>query len=153
MINFAGWNFFGNTAYLLNTQGVNMLMNVYFGVAVNAARGVAGQVSAAVSMFVGNYMTAVNPQITKSYASGDLNYMHELIAQSSKFSGYLFLFFAVPVVLEADGILFLWLKTVPDYTAIFLRITIISAFLDTVFSSAMVTAVNATGKIKITKYG
>ena len=148
MINFAGWNFFGNTAYLLNTQGVNMLMNVYFGVAVNAARGVAGQVSAAVSMFVGNYMTAVNPQITKSYASGDLNYMHELIAQSSKFSGYLFLFFAVPVVLEADGILFLWLKTVPDYTAIFLRITIISAFLDTVFSSAMVTAVNATGKIK-----
>ena len=87
MINFAGWNFFGNTAYLLNTQGVNMLMNVYFGVVVNAARGVAGQVSGAVSMFVGNYMTAVNPQITKSYASGDLNYMHELIAQSSKFSG------------------------------------------------------------------
>ena len=148
MSTFAGWNFFGNAAYLFNTQGVNMLMNIFFGVAVNAARGVAGQVDVAVKMFVGNFMAAVNPQITKSYASGDMTYMHMLIYRSSKLSGYLLLFFAIPVLFEADEILYIWLKTVPDYTALFLRILIISSFFDTVFSSPMVTAVNATGRIK-----
>lgn len=148
MSGFAGWNFFGNAAYLFNTQGVNMLMNIFFGVAVNAARGVAAQVDAAVKMFVGNFMTAVNPQITKSYASGDLSYMHMLIYRSSKLSGYLLLYFAIPVLLEADEILYLWLKNVPDCTAVFLKILIVTSFFDTVFSSPMVTAVNATGKIK-----
>ena len=148
MSGFAGWNFFGNAAYLFNTQGVNMLMNIFFGVAVNAARGVAAQVDTAVKMFVGNFMTAVNPQITKSYASGDLSYMHMLIYRSSKLSGYLLLYFAIPVLLEADEILYLWLKNVPDYTAVFLKILIVTSFFDTVFSSPMVTAVNATGKIK-----
>lgn len=148
MSGFAGWNFFGNAAYLFNTQGVNMLMNIFFGVTVNAARGVAGQVDTAVKMFVGNFMVAVNPQITKSYASGDIGYMHVLIYRSSKLSGYLLLFFAIPVLFEADEILYIWLKTVPDYTAVFLRILIITSFFDTVFSSSMVTAVNATGRIK-----
>ncbi len=148
MSSFAGWNFFGNAAYLFNTQGVNMLMNVFFGVTINAARGIATQVDSAVKMFVGNFMAAVNPQITKSYASGDLSYMHLLIYRSSKLSGYLLLFFAIPVLFEADEILYLWLKTVPDQTATFLRLLMITSFFDTVFSSPMVTAVNATGKIK-----
>lgn len=148
MSGFAGWNFFGNAAYLFNTQGVNMLMNIFFGVAVNAARGVAGQVDLAIKMFVGNFMTAVNPQITKSYAAGDLKYMHMLIYRSSKHSGFLLLFFAIPVLFEAEEILYIWLKNVPDYSSIFLRILIVSSFFDTVFSSSMVTAVNATGKIK-----
>lgn len=148
MSGFAGWNFFGNTAYLFNTQGVNMLINVFFGVAANAARGVAGQVDSAIKMFVGNFMTAVNPQIIKSYAAGDLKYMHMLIYRSSKLSGFLLLFFAIPVLFEADEILYIWLKVVPDYSSIFLRILIIASFFDTVFSSSMVTAVNATGKIK-----
>lgn len=148
MSGFAGWNFFGNTAFMLNTQGVNMLMNIFFGVTVNAARGIASQVEAAVKMFVGNFMTAVNPQITKSYASGDISYMHSLIYRSSKLSGYLLLFFAIPVLLEADEILCIWLNTVPEYTSIFVRILIISSFFDTVFCSPMVTAVNATGHIK-----
>lgn len=125
-----------------------MLINIFFGVAVNAARGVAGQVDAAVKMFVGNFMTAVNPQITKSYAAGDMTYMHLLIYRSAKLSGYLLLFLAIPVFLEADEILYMWLKTVPDYTSVFVRILIISSFFDTVFSSPMVTAVNATGRIK-----
>ena len=76
MLSFAGWSFLGNGAYLLNTQGVNILMNMFFGVAVNAARGVAGQVDGAVQSFVANFTTAMNPQIIKSYAAGDLNYMH-----------------------------------------------------------------------------
>lgn len=118
---FAGWNFLGNGAYMLNTQGVNILMNMYFGVAVNAARGVATQVDAALKQFVNNFTTAVNPQITKSYAQGDLKSMHKLVCRSAKFSAFLMLFFAVPIILETDTILTLWLKNPPAYASIFLK--------------------------------
>lgn len=148
MTGFAGWNFLGNGAYLLNTQGVNILMNMYFGVAVNAARGVATQVDAAMKQFVNNFTTAVNPQITKSYAQGDLAYMHKLICRSAKFSAFLMLFFAVPIMLETKTILTIWLKTVPDYAAIFLQWIIMSSFVDTVLANCLVTAMFATGDIK-----
>lgn len=148
MTSFAGWNFLGNGAYMLNTQGVNILMNMYFGVAVNAARGVATQVDAALKQFVNNFTTAVNPQITKSYAQGDLEYMHKLVCRSAKFSAFLMMFFAVPIILETDTILSIWLKTVPDYAAIFLRWIIFSSFADTVLANALVTSMLATGKIK-----
>lgn len=148
MTGFAGWNFFGNGAYMLNTQGVNILMNLYFGVAVNAARGVATQVDAALKQFVNNFTTAVNPQITKSYAQGDLDYMHKLVCRSAKFSAYLMMFFAVPIILETNTILTIWLKTVPDYAVIFLQWIIISSFMDTVLANSLVTSMFATGKIK-----
>ena len=145
---FAGLSFFGNTAYLLNTQGVNLLMNVFFGVTVNAAKGIATQVDSAVRQFINSFMTAVDPQITKSYAAGDLEYMHKLILVSSKFSAYLMLIFAVPIVLETNNILALWLKTVPDYSVVFLRLTIFSTFCDSVFANSLVKAAMATGRIK-----
>jgi O-antigen/teichoic acid export membrane protein len=148
MTGFAGWNFLGNGAYMFNTQGVNILMNMYFGVAVNAARGVATQVDAALKQFVNNFTTAVNPQITKSYAQGDLPYMHKLICRSAKFSAFLMLFFAVPILLETQSILTIWLKTVPDYAAVFLRLIIISTFADTILANSLVTALSATGDIK-----
>ena len=148
MTGFAGWNFFGNGAYMLNTQGVNILMNLYFGVAVNAARGVATQVDAALKQFVNNFTTAVNPQITKSYAQGDLDYMHKLVCRSAKFSAFLMMFFAVPIILETNTILTIWLKTVPDYAVIFLQWIIISSFMDTVLANSLVTSMFATGKIK-----
>lgn len=148
MTGFAGWNFLGNGAYLLNTQGVNILMNMYFGVAVNAARGVATQVDAATKQLVSNFTTAVNPQITKSYAQGDLTYMHKLICRSAKFSAFLMLFVAVPVMLETHAILTIWLKTVPDHAAVFLQWIIISSFVDTVLANCLVTAMFATGDIK-----
>ena len=148
MTGFAGWNFFGTGAYMLNTQGVNILTNLYFGVAVNAARGVATQVDTALKQFVNNFTTAVNPQITKSYAQGDLEYMHKLVCRSAKFSAFLMLFFAVPIILETNTILTIWLKTVPDYAAIFLRWIIFSSFADTVLANALVTSMLATGKIK-----
>ncbi len=87
-------------------------MNLYFGVAVNAARGIATQVDAALKQFVNNFTTAVNPQITKSYAQGDLAYMHKLVCRSAKFSAFLMLFFAIPILLETQSILTIWLKTV-----------------------------------------
>lgn len=148
MIGFAGWNFLGNGAYMLNTQGVNILMNLYFGVAVNAARGIATQVDAALKQFVNNFTTAVNPQITKSYAQGDLDYMHKLVCRSAKFSAFLMMFFAVPIILETNTILTIWLKTVPDYAVIFLQWIIISSFMDTVLANSLVTSMFATGKIK-----
>lgn len=148
MTAFAGWNLLGNGAFLLNTQGVNILMNMYFGVAVNAARGVAAQVDAAVKQFVTNFTTAVNPQITKSFAQGDLEYMHKLVCRSAKFSAFLMLFFAVPLILEADIVLKIWLKIVPEYTATFLRWIIISTFVDSVLANSLVTSMFATGKIK-----
>ena len=148
MTGFAGWNFLGNGAYMLNTQGVNILMNLYFGVAVNAARGVATQVDAALKQFVNNFTTAVNPQITKSYAQGDLDYMHKLVCRSAKFSAFLMLFFAVPIILETKSILTLWLKTVPEYAAIFLQLIIVSSFVDTVLANSLVTSMFATGNIK-----
>ncbi len=95
--------------WLLNTQGVNILMNLYFGVAVNAAGGVTGD--AALRQFVNNFTTAVDVQITKSYAQGDLTYMHKLMVKSSKFSAFLMLFFAIPIILEGQTILTIWLKS------------------------------------------
>lgn len=148
MTGFAGWNFLGNGAYMLNTQGVNILMNMYFGVAVNAARGVATQVDAALKQFVNNFTTAVNPQITKSYAQGDLDYMHKLVCRSAKFSAFLMIFFAVPIILETDTILTIWLKNPPAYAAVFLQWIMISSFADTVLANALVTSMLATGKIK-----
>ena len=148
MTSFAGWNFLGNGAYMLNTQGVNILMNMYFGVAVNAARGVATQVDAALKQFVNNFTTAVNPQITKSYAQGDLESMHKLVCRSAKFSAFLMMFFAVPIILETDTILNIWLKNPPAYASIFLKWIIISSFMDTVLANSLVTSMFATGNIK-----
>lgn len=148
MTGFAGWNFLGNGAYMLNTQGINILMNLYFGVAVNAARGIATQVDAALKQFVNNFTTAVNPQITKSYAQGDLDYMHKLVCRSAKFSAFLMLFFAIPIILETHSILTIWLKTVPEYAAVFLQLIIISSFVDTVLANSLVTSMFATGNIK-----
>lgn len=148
MTGFAGWNFLGNGAYMLNTQGVNILSNLYFGVTVNAARGVATQVDAALKQFVNNFTTAVNPQIIKSYSQGEFDYMHKLVCRSAKFSAFLMTLFAVPILLETDMILNIWLKTPPEYSSIFLKWIIISSFMDTVLANSLVTSMFATGKIK-----
>ena len=147
MSNFAGWNFFGNTCYILNTQGVNMLINLYFGVTLNAARGIAVQVEGAVTSFVNNFTTALNPQITKSYASGDIQYMYKLLNQGTKFSFFIMYFFIVPFVLEAETILNIWLKNVPEHSVIFLRL-VLFASLSNVLGNELYYGIISTGKIK-----
>lgn len=114
MSGFAGWNFFGTTAGVLRNQGIDIIVNMFFGVVLNAARGVANQVNTALGKFISSFMTALNPQITHSYASGDIGRMEFLVFQGSRFSYYLMLFLTVPVVCEMDYILHLWLKTVPE---------------------------------------
>lgn len=147
MFKFAGWNFFGAGSALLMTQGVNMLMNMFFGVTINAARGVANQVDSTVQQFVNNFTTAINPQITKSYASEDLPYMHKLVCIGSKYSFFLTWFFALPLLLEADIVLKIWLKTVPAYAPVFLRLTLCISLISVV-SNTLVTSMLATGNIK-----
>lgn len=147
MASFAGWSFVGNTSSMLNTHGVNMLINVFFGVKVNAARAIAIQVESAVHQFVNGFTTAINPQITKSYASHDLNNLYLLICRGSKFSFFIMLIMAVPIIVESDTILSLWLKVVPSYTSIFLKLVIIYSLI-TSLATSMVTGILATGKIK-----
>lgn len=147
MSSFAGWNFLGNAAWTFNTQGINILVNIFFGVTLNAARGIATQINALVRQFVSNFMMALNPQITKSYAAGDLKKMHELVFRGARFSFYLMLFFAVPCCIETEKILLLWLTVVPDYTVLFVRLSFLSSMI-MVMGNTLVTAQLATGKIK-----
>lgn len=147
MGSFAGWQFMSNGCWLLNTQGVNILINMFFGVALNAARGIATQVDGAIQQFVNNFMTVVNPQITKDYAAGRIKEMFTLVCRGAKFSYFLLMLFAIPIMLETEYILTLWLKTVPDHTVIFLRLTIIGSMLNMLGGTGL-TACMATGNIK-----
>lgn len=147
MTGFAWWGFFGNTAWMFNTQGVNILINMFFGVVYNAARGVAGQVEAAVMSFVGNFSTALNPQITKSYAAGDKDYLFSLICRGTKFTYFLTLFFVIPLWFEAQTVLSIWLVEVPTDAAIFLNLSLICAIL-TSAAQPLLAAIMATGEIR-----
>lgn len=144
---FAGWNLWGNCASILSTQGVNILLNMFFGPAINAARGVAVQVQNAVNMFATNFQTALNPQITKTYAQGELNSMHLLIARSSRFSFYLLYVIALPIFIVTYDILDLWLVEVPQYSDIFLRFSLGIVIIDSIANPLMISA-QATGNVK-----
>lgn len=147
MLSYAGWSFLGNSAYMFNTQGVNILINLFFGVTFNAARGIATQVETSIMQFVYNFTVAINPQITKSYASGDKEYMFSLMCKGAKYSYFLLLFFAMPFILEANTILKLWLKVVPEYAPIFLQLTMFGS-MAVILGNTMLTAISATGNIK-----
>ena len=144
---FAGWNFFTNGAYIFNTQGVNILINLFFGVTLNAARGIAVQVDTAIIQFVNNFSTALNPQIIKNYAIGNKDEMFKLVCRGAKFSYYLLLLFSLPVLFETKYILMLWLKIVPEHTVVFLRLTIIGSMINVLGNTGYV-ACMATGTIK-----
>lgn len=146
MASFSGWTFIGNGFFVLNTQGLNILMNLFFGVQVNAARDVAVKFEGAVSKFINNFMTALNPQITKTYAADDLGYMHELVCKGSKYSYFLVYFFALPIILEAPKIMEVWLLNVPAHAVEFVRISLISLLFMSA-GDAFLKAINATGKI------
>lgn len=144
---FAGWNFFTNTAYIFNTQGINLLINIFFGVTFNAARGIATQVDNAVMQFVNNFVMAINPQITKNYAANNIEEMNKLICRGARFSYLLMLLFALPVFFETETILKLWLKIVPEDTALFVRLGLIGAMFMSLGNTGY-TACMATGNIK-----
>lgn len=147
MTGFAGWSMFGNLAAVLFGQGLNMLLNVFFGPVVNAARGIAVQVQNAVQQFVLNFQMALNPQITKTYAKGELSEMYKLMYRSARFSFFLLFFLSLPVLFETNFILTVWLKIVPENTVVFLRLIICTSLIYTL-ANPLIVANQATGRVK-----
>lgn len=148
MVSFSIWSLFGNLACVFSGQGVNVALNMFFGPAVNAARGVAFQVQSAVNGFSGNFQMAMNPQITKNYANGNIDSMHSLIFASSKYSYYLLFMISLPVILEADTILNVWLAEVPPHTINFLRIVLFTTIINAMAGPFTISA-QANGNIKL----
>lgn len=145
---FVGWNIWGNLASVLYGTGLNLLLNMFFGPIVNAARAIAVQVETAISQFSSNFMMAVNPQITKLYALDNLKEMHNLLFRASKVTFFLMLALSLPVMMETGSILQLWLKIVPEYTVIFLRLLLVIVVIESV-SRPLMTSAAATGNVKL----
>lgn len=147
MSGFAGWNFIGASSAILRDTGGNIVINLFCGPAVNAARAIANRINSAVLGFAGSFMTAINPQITKSYASGDCEKMIGTIYKGAKFSFFLLLLLGLPVIMESEYIIHLWLGQVPEHTVLFVQLTILYAMSEAI-SNPLITAMLATGKIR-----
>ena len=148
MMNFSGWNLFGSFAYILKGQGVNVLINAFFGTVVNAANGIATQVSSAIQTFSTNLVVAFKPQLTQSYAAGDHNRTEQLMLSMSKISFALMALIAIPIITEIDFILHIWLKSdIPQHTSTFTILTIISIMVG-ILNAPVTQVIHATGKMK-----
>lgn len=147
MFGLAGWESIGSLSVLLKNQGGNILINLFFGPAVNAAHGVAMQVNNAITGFVTNFMMALNPQITKTYARKEQEELLRLIYMGARYSFYLMLILSLPVLINTHYILVVWLKLVPEHADWFVKLILIFALSETL-SGTLKTAQTATGKIK-----
>lgn len=147
MFGFAGWNFLTTCASMLSSQGVSILLNMHFGTAINVARGVASQVNGTVGAFSKNFTTALNPQITKSYAAQEIEYTKVLVCKGAKFSYLLLFFVALPCILEIHFLLSQWLKEVPPYAGVFVQLSLIYSLVEVLLGSSE-TLNRASGKIK-----
>ena len=147
MTGFATWNFIGCTAGLLKTSGVDLLLFQFFGPVLTAAKSISGTVNNAITAFAGNFMTALVPQITKSYAAGDLAYTFSLVDRGSRFSYYVMMFFAIPMMFETEFVLSLWLGKYPEHSVIFVRLVLALSLLE-ILSNTLINLQSATGKIR-----
>lgn len=148
MLSFSGWNFIGSSSAILRDSGVNILLNIFCGTAVNAARGIAVQLGTIVTNFSNNFLMAVNPQVIKSYASGEKDYMMNLVYKSSKFGYFLLFLISFPLIVETDVLLRIWLGKVPAYTVAFVRLMLVLGMVDAI--SIPLQFVNqASGRVKI----
>lgn len=147
LFSFSGWSLFGSMANMLAMQGLNILINIFFGVAANAAVGIANNVTSHVMQFVSNFQIAFQPQIVKTYAANQIEEFHKLIFRTSKFSYYMIMIMALPIILTTQTILGIWLVKVPEYTAIFCQLLLGYIIIDCI-SAPLWMAVQAIGKIK-----
>ncbi len=147
LFSFTGWSLFGNIAHVARGQGSNILLNVFFGAVLNAAYGIAMQIQFLIKVFVQNFQVAINPQIIKSYAKGDVEESLNLILKSAKISFFLMFIIGFPIIINIDYILKLWLKTVPEYTSEFAVLVLVNILIETLSNPLMMGA-QATGKIK-----
>lgn len=147
MFGFAGWNFIGASSAQMKDQGVNIAINMFTGPAVNAARGIAMQINSIIGQFIGNFIVAINPQIIKEYAANNIDRMHKLIFNGTRFTYYLFLLLSIPIFFEIETILYVWLGQVPEHTILFTRLVILLSLAE-IISNTLITAQLATGKIR-----
>lgn len=147
LVSYTGWSLWGNIANVLSNQGVNILLNIFFGPVVNAARGVAMQASGALNKFVQNIQVAINPQIVKSYAADNIKYMHQLVNYGAKYNFFILIILSAPVLENTYKVLSIWLADVPPNADVFLKLIIINIIIDSV-SAPLITSAQATGKIK-----
>lgn len=147
MLSFSGWTIFGNLGYILHTQGIAIVINMFFTVAVNAAQGIANQVNGVVTQFTNNFLVALNPQVVKNYAAGQFEEMHLLVMRGCKMAFCMMSFFVIPLCLEAPTVLQVWLGIVPDYAVIFMRLVLLISLVNS-FSSLLAAAKGATRDIK-----
>lgn len=147
ILSFTGWNLFGSIAALASHQVRTILINMFFGVKLNAAEGVASKASTTVNMVSASMSRAINPQLMKSEGSGNRGRMLAITETGTKFTSYLFALFAIPILLEAPYLLKLWLKHVPEYAVIFCQVTLITMLIEK-FSFQITHAIRAVGKIK-----
>lgn len=148
MLGFSGWNVIGSLAHLMKGQGVNIVLNVFFGPVVNAARGIAFQIQSGVTVFVGNFQLAARPQMIKSYAAGDVSGLISLFYRISRFSFLLLWLIILPLLFKIDFILSLWLgEDVPPLSALFAILSLLIALTES-FASPLTTIVHATGRMK-----
>jgi len=145
---YSGWNLFGAISSIIRSQGINILINMFFNPVVNAARGLAYQVNNALNQFAASFYTAVRPQVTKFYAKGDREATLNLVFSSSKYTYYLLLFFAVTVIVYAPEILSVWLVEVPEDTVLFVRLVILVTSIDAI-CNPLDTLAQATGKVRL----
>ena len=147
LLSYSGWNLIGNLAVIGSNQGISMLLNIFFGPVVNAARGIASQIQSAVIQMLSGFTTAMRPQIVKSYASNDMSAMQSLVISGTKLSFFLTLIIVVPIYINVEYILDIWLKDVPAHTVSFTRLLLISSLLAS-YRVSILSAVHATGNIK-----
>lgn len=147
MLTFAMWSLVGSAGVIMADQGQNILLNMYFGPAVNAARGVATQVKTAVVNLSNNFGQAVAPQINKSFAGGNVEYMHTLIFAMSKYTFFLLFIMTLPICLEAKTLLSVWLVDVPEHSVMFLQLMLVISIL-TALGQPLSNAAGANGKIR-----
>lgn len=151
VITFFGWDIYGNFSLVLKDQGINILLNIFFGPLLNAANGIAQQVHVAVGTFSNSFLMAIKPQIIKNYAVNDLPEMIQLIYKSSKFSFFILLFLSLPLFFEIEFILKLWLIQVPAFTAEFCQYIILINLITGTMQSINY-SIHATGKIKLLSF-
>lgn len=144
---FSGWTLLGGIRSVGHTQGISILINMYFGVAVNAAQGITNQVTTIVNNVVYNFLTALNPQIVQLYASKKKDELHQLMLRGCRISIFLVALFSVPFLLETDFLLKLWLKEVPEYTSIFVKLSLLAVLIQP-YATVLQTAKAATGNVK-----
>lgn len=147
LLSFSGWNLFGSFAVVTKWQGMNILLNLFFGPVVNSAYGITMQIQSAVGGFVQNFQVAVKPQIIQSFAQNHKERSNKLISITSKYSFFLMYLIILPIIFNIDFILFKWLVVVPNFTSIFIKLSLIAIMIDSI-SEPLVNGIHASGKIK-----